>query len=63
MREDMKYWKVKEFGKNSYYISGEGLGWSDEKLISGTWDFRANTGQMAPMDNEALALFNFMTSH
>jgi hypothetical protein len=63
IREDTEYWNVKEFGKNAYYISGEGLGLSYEKLTSGTWDFRSDTGQMAPIDNEALALFNFMTSH
>ncbi len=60
IREDMEYWQVKEFGKNAYYISGEGLGWSGEKLTSGTWDFRTDTDQMIPTDNEALALFNLM---
>lgn len=55
-------WKVKKYGKNAYSISGLGLGWADEKLTSGTWDFRTDTGQMIPMDKEGLALFYFITS-
>lgn len=62
IREYSRDWKVKKYGKNAYSVSGQGLGWSDEKLTSGTWDFRTDTGQMTPMDTEGLALFNFITS-
>ncbi len=62
IREYSKDWKVKKYGKNAYFISGQGLGWSDEKLTSGKWDFRADTGQMTPVDAEGLALFNFIIS-
>jgi hypothetical protein len=62
IREYSRDWKVKKYGKNACSISGQGLGWSDEKLTSGTWDFRTDTGQMTPMDTEGLALFSFITS-
>jgi hypothetical protein len=59
--EYSKDWKVKKYANNAYSISGQGLGWSDEKLTSGTWNFRTDIGQMTPMDTEGLALFNFIT--
>jgi len=55
-------WTVKKYGKNAYTISGQGLGWADGKLTSGTWDFRTDTEQLMPMDKEGLALFYLIKS-
>jgi hypothetical protein len=62
IHEYAKHWKAKEYDKDVYYVSGEGLGLSDGKLTSGMWNFRSDTGQIAPVDNEGLALFDFIMS-
>jgi hypothetical protein len=61
IREYSKDWKEKKYAKNAYSVSGQGLGWSDDKLTGGTWEFRTDTGQMMPLDTDGLALFNFIT--
>ena len=60
IRQRIKDWKVQKSGETTYDVSGFGLGWVDDKLTSGQWVFKADTGQMTPASNEAIALVNVL---
>jgi hypothetical protein len=63
IRQRAKDWKIKQSDKETYTVTGFGLGWLDSKLTSGQWIFHAGTGQMTPVNNEGIGLVNFLIAN
>ena len=56
-------WMVQKSIDGMYYVSGNGLGWSGEKLIYGKWMFNPETGQIKPLDSPSIALLNVLVAN
>ncbi len=63
IRQHVKDWKVQESGKQTYTVTGFGLGWLDSKLTAGQWIFQVDTGQMTPVDKEGIALVSLLIAN